>query len=96
MQNKLSISAIKQLCNSNPDCFFFSKDTMRFYRQARAQYSAKFINGLNYVIVSKVLPETRIYSTAYYELKENSGRYSLHYIEALPEKISKTAQSTEV
>jgi hypothetical protein len=89
MQNKLNISTIKELCNQNPDCFFFSKDTMRFYRQARAQYTAKHINGINYVIVSKVLPETRIYSTAYYELKEKDGRYSLHYIEALPEKTLK-------
>jgi hypothetical protein len=96
MQTKLNISTIKELCNQNPDCYFFSKDTMRFYRHARAQYKVSYINGINYVIVSKHLPETNIYQVSEYELREKGGRYNLHWIETLPEKISKTAQSTEV
>ncbi len=85
MQNKLNISAIKELCNSNPDCFFFSKDTMRFYRQARAKYFVSYVNGINYVTVAKIPPGTHTIQYAYYELKEKQGRYSLHYIEAIPE-----------
>jgi hypothetical protein len=91
MQNKLTISAIKQLCNQNPDCFFFSKDTMRFYRQARAQYTVKYVNGINYVIVSYQVPETNIHNLAEYELKEKSGRYSLESVDCIPEKIKEVA-----
>jgi hypothetical protein len=94
MQNKLNISTIKELCNQNPDCFFFSKDTMRFYRHAKAQYSVNFVNGINYVIVSKILPDTNIHQITYYKLEEKGGRYSLHWIEALPEKI-KTLKATQ-
>jgi hypothetical protein len=85
MQNKLSISAIKELCNQNPDCFFFSKDTMRFYRQAGSKYSVSHINGVTFVTVTYTPPGTHSINYAHYELTEKQGRYSLHYVEALPE-----------
>jgi hypothetical protein len=88
MQTKLTIAAIKQLCNQNPDCFFFSKDTMRFYRQAQAKYFANFLNGINYVTVAKILPGSRQVQYAFYELTETNGRYHLKYIEKLPDKIA--------
>jgi hypothetical protein len=68
---------------------------MRFYRQAHAKYRVNFINGINYVIVTKTPPGTHLITEAYYELQEKDGRYSLNYIDALPEreKQAKPAQT---
>jgi len=91
MQSKLNLSAIKQLCNSNPDSYFFSKDTMRFFKHANTKYKAVYINGINYVIVTMQIPQyPHTIIERYHELRETNGRYNLYPIEALPEKDAKS------
>lgn len=88
VQSKLTLSAIKDLCNSNPDSHFFNTDTMRFFRQAKTKYTATYINGTNYVIVT-MQPTQNHFTICYHELKEINGRYNLYPIDTLPEKAAK-------